>query len=605
MKAFFAALGRFLTGLRVWMVNLLTLALVVYLVVMVGLFVSNRPEPVDPQGRVLLIAPEALVLEQKSYPTELGFPPRLPDEQLQVRDLLRVIETASSDQRLAGVLIDFSETAFAGPTTLFNIERALRELRERADVPVIAYSQRMDPAAYLLASAADELYVHPAGAVDISGLGGYRNYLREALDKLHIEIHNYSQGDYKSAVEGLTRDSMSDADREQTEALYAPIWSEFRARVAANRGIDPAPLDAFISGHPVVLPPEGHYANIDAARELGLITGAYTFPEFRAQMIERFGRDADSEAETYPVITAQRYLADLPGEPASEAEAQVAVVTVEGTIQEGELAPGVAGSNQLAGLIRRAYEDDATRALVVRVNSPGGSIMGSEMIRDELVRARTRGLPVVISMGDVAASGGVWVSTASDRVFAEPTTITGSIGVAIAVPTVERSLERLGIRFDGVTTTEYAGWSPVLSVDEQLDAVFARWADDAYRRFIEVVAQSRNRSVEEIRSIAGGRVWIGGRAAELGLVDELGGIEQAVEAAAGLAGLDDYRVEHVVQPPSTAFRLLEAFAVGMGREFLSSRPTVLQRADRLIALLEGVVAPRVTVLCTQCQLPLH
>jgi protease-4 len=349
---------------------------------------------------------------------------------------------------------------------------------------------------------------------------------------------------------------------------------------------------------------EAAYDNLVFAQQEGIIDGTMSFPQFRAYMIEKFGRDEDEETETYPHIFADQYMAQLPPE-GDEAEDTVAVVFAEGAIQTGSISPGVAGADDVSWLIRQAYEDERTRAIVLRVNSPGGSIIASDMIRDELVAAKARGLPVIVSMGDVAASGGVWISTPADTIFAAATTITGSIGVAIAFPTLENVYDHVGVNPDGVTTSEYAGWGLNQAIDEKLDALFARYTSSAYNRFIDVVASSRNREPEYIRSIAGGRVWIGSTALELGLVDEMGSLEDAIAAAAEAADIEDYDVDYVYLEPPFSAQLLEMFSASMGVEISSPYGYFAERFASLMEIVEGISQPRATVMCTDCMVELQ
>ena len=501
---------------------------------------------------------------------------------------------------LAGILLDFSGTSFAGPSTALNIARELSALRE-AGRPVVAYSEVLDTSAYLMAAQADEIYVHPSGAVAINGIGGYRDYTRELTEKLKITIHNYSQGDYKSAVEGLTRNDMSDPDRLQREEMYGPIWAELKQRMAQGRGVEPEQIQHLADNFSVPMLNEAAYDGLAHAKEVGVISGTLTFPELRALMIERFGKSDEEEddRETYPHISWQAYMGQL--EPAStEAEEAVAVVFVQGGIRQGKTGPGVAGSDDVAPLIRKAYENKSTRAIVLRVNSPGGSVIASDLIRDELAAAKLKGIPIVVSMGDVAASGGVWVSTPADTIFAEPTTITGSIGVAIAFPTLENVFDYIGVNFDGVTTSEHAGWGPVMPVDEKLDAIFARWAGSAYEQFINKVALSRDKDVEYIRSIAGGRVWLAPKALELGLIDNLGTMEEAIDYAAGKAGLDDFSINYVVKDVSPVMVLLRELSVEAEGIVHFSQSEVSNRIAAIFGVLEEVSQPRATLLCDVC-----
>jgi protease-4 len=601
MKNFFARLGTVLAAIRVWTVNLFTLFLLIYIVGGAIYLLSKRPGKVDPTGKVLILNPEGIVQDQEVFPTEVGFLFNVPSQnQIQARDLIRLIRAAAADERLAGVLLDFSKTDFAGPSTALLVARELGALRE-AGTPVIAYSEVLDTSAYLMAAQADEIYVHPSGAVAINGIGGYRDYTRELTDKLKITIHNYSQGDYKSAVEGLTRTDMSDADRLQREEIYAPIWTALKLSMAEAQGLDPQQFQDMADDYSVPIIDEGAYDGLAYAQAQGMISGTRTFPELRSLMIERFGKseDEDDSRETYPHIGWNTYFNQL--EPQLvDAKDAVAVVFVEGGIQQSKMGPGVAGSDDVAPLIRRAHEDDSTRAIVLRVNSPGGSIIASDIIRDELAAAKAKAIPVIVSMGDVAASGGVWVSTPADTIFAEPTTITGSIGVAIAFPTLENVFEYIGVNFDGVTTSEHAGWGVNQSVDEKLDAIFSRWASSAYQRFIDQVAKSRGKDPEYIRSIAGGRVWLAPKALELGLIDELGTMEDAITYAAGQAELDKYRVNYVVKEVSPAIALLRTFSLGATGGVTSSYSVFSDRVAKLLAVVEDLGQPRATLLCSHC-----
>ena len=601
MKRFFARLGSFLTGVRVWTVNILTLIVLVYFIGIAVYLIRQLPETVDPSGKVLIINPEVVVQDVEVYPDELVFPFSIPeDNQLETRDLVRLIRTAADDDSLAGVLIDFSKTAFAGPSTALLVSQELAALRESGK-PVVAYSEALGTGSYLMASQADEVFVHPSGALAVSGIGGYRDYTRELTDKLKITIHNYSQGDYKSAVEGLTRNDMSDADREQRTALYDPIWATIKAQLAQARDVSPDVIQTLADELTLPLVAEAGYDNLKFAEENELIDGTMTVPEMRQYMIEKFGRD-ESEGqtyETYPHIFWQNYLSQAP-RPLETASDAVAVVFVQGGIQHDEMGPGVAGSKDIAPLIRRAYEDESTRAVVLRVNSPGGSIIGSDEIRAEFAAAAARGIPVVVSMGDVAASGGVWVSTPADRIFAEPTTITGSIGVAIAFPTLENLFDYVGVHFDGVTTSEHAGWNINQPVNEKLDALFATWASSAYERFINTVAESRDKEPNYIRSIAGGRVWLAPDALELGLIDEIGTLEDAISYAAESAELDDYRVNYVVKPISPTFAILRQFDIAVGARGASELQTAAEYFVEAMQTLEGLNAPKATIMCTEC-----
>ncbi len=599
MASVFSRIGNFLTALRQWTVNLFTLAFLIYLVVIAVALSRQLPPTVDPEGRVLIIAPEGTIVDQEIFARTVGFSD---ETQITYRDLVRVLRAAREDERLAAVTIDFSNAGFSGPTAVLALAEELAAFKA-AGKPLIAYGDIINTGAYLLAAQADEVYLHPAGALAISGLGGQRPFFNELTRKLKVTVHDFSQGEFKSASESLTRDSMSDKDREQTSALLHPLWDTIKARIASARELSPDGIQAFADEQPVFVAGGGAYANLEAAQVLGLIDGLKTYPEYRAFMRERFGTDDEAERETYPHITAGAYLAQLEQE-AETAEDAVAVVFVQGVIMRGEQEPGTAGADDIVGLIRQAYEDDATKALVLRVNSPGGTVLASEMIRDAILEAQQRGLPVVTSMGDIAASGGMWVSAPADRILAAPSTITGSIGVALAVPTFEDSLEHIGVHFDGFRTSRYAGWSPLLNIDDAVKTELEQATEDSYQRFIKIVAEGRGRSVAEIEGVAGGRVWLGTAALENGLIDAFGDLEDAVEQAAELAALTDYRVDYRIVEPSPGVRLL--------RDLLQQVPLrvddgYLQMGGRLSALLEPLLRaqePRIMLMCEGCELSL-
>ena len=317
-------------------------------------------------------------------------------------------------------------------------------------------------------------------------------------------------------------------------------------------------------------------------------------------MIEEFGEDEEATTETYKTITYSEYAAQIADDPSISGD-NIAVITAEGAIMEGEISQGVAGADGIVQQIRSAHEDDSTKVIVFRVNSPGGSIIASEMMRDELLAAKRKGIKVVVSMGDYAASGGVYISTPADYIFAEPTTITGSIGVAIALPTFENAMDYIGVNFDGVVTSKNGGWDPTQAIDDDLDKIFAGWGAEAYDRFITFVAESRSQSYEDIKAIAGGRVWIATSAKEIGLVDEIGGIEDAIAYAASLEGLEDYQVKYyreALSPEEILIReLFENFDVSL------AEPSVLSALDGLASLyttLADINEPKALLTCKDC-----
>ena len=601
LKSIFSWLGRFLEKARTVMLNLGTaFVLIIITFAIIGGLSSSGPDVTEKDGRVLFIDPIGTVVDQEVFNSDFmfNFGTNSSTDQIQTRDLIALIRAAAEDEEIPAVFIDFSSTGFAGPTTAINIAKELKALRESGK-RVIAFNDRLSTTSYLMASQASEVWVHPVGSISVRGLGGMRPYQKELYENLKINFHNYSQGDFKSAVEGNTRTDMSENDKLQREALLNPIWDEMKLLMAEGRDIELGDIQSFADDY-VGFFGEAAIGNIAYAKANNIIDGTKSFPEFRQYMIEEFGLDEEAETETYKTISYNEY-ADQMEDDFSDSENEIAIITAEGAIMEGEITQGVAGSSGVVKQIRSAHENENTKAIVFRVNSPGGSIIASEMMRDELFAAKKKGIKVVVSMGDYAASGGVYISTPADYIFAEPTTITGSIGVAIALPTLENAMDYIGVNFDGVVTSKHGGWDPTQAIDEDLDKIFAGWGADAYDRFVNFVADSRSQSYEDIKAIAGGRVWIATSAKEIGLVDEIGGIDDAIAYAVNLTELEDYQVEYYGQelsPEELILReLLENFDVSLGE------PKVLSALNGLADLYEtltDIQEPKALLTCKDC-----
>ena len=605
LKSIFSWLGRFLEKARTVMLNLGTaFVLIFFTVLIIGALTSSGPKVKDPSGRVLFIDPQGTVVDQEVFSSDFlfNFDSGSASEQIQTRDLIELIRAVGKDDEIPAVFIDFSSTAFAGPTTAINIAKELKALRESGK-RVIAFNDRLSTTSYLMASQASEIWIHPVGSISISGLGGMRAYQKELYENLKINFHNYSQGDFKSAVEGNTRTDMSENDRLQREALIQPIWSEMKSLMAEGRGIKAEDIQSFADGY-VGFFGEAAMRNIAYAEANNIIDGSKSFPEFRQYMIKEFGLDEEAKTDTYKTMSYKEY-ANQMEDTLSESKNEIAIITAEGAIMEGEISQGVAGANGIVKQIRSAHEDEKTKAIVLRVNSPGGSIIGSEMIRDELLAAKRKDINVIVSMGDYAASGGVYIATPADYIFAEPTTITGSIGVAIALPTLENAMDYIGVNFDGVVTSKYGGWDPTQAIDDDLDKIFESWGADAYDRFVNFVADSRSQSYEDIKAIAGGRVWIATSAKDIGLIDEIGGIDDAIAYAASLTELEDFKVEYYGQqlsPEELILReLLENFDVSI------KEPKVFSAINGLADFYEtlvGIQKPKALLACKDCMIDL-
>ncbi|MDG1829007.1 MAG: signal peptide peptidase SppA [Luminiphilus sp.] len=604
MSAFtsiFSWLGRFLKKVRSIVLDLGTALIVMFFVIaIIKALTASGPDVEDPAGKALLIDPEGMVVDQEVFNSEslLTTVTDASSTQIQTRDLIKLIRAAAEDDSIPAVVVDFSSTGFAGPTTAINVAKELKALRDSGK-RVIAFNDRLSTTSYLMASQASEVWVHPVGSISVRGLGGMRNYNKDLFENLKITVHNYSQGDFKSATETSWRSSMSENDRMQREALLFPIWEEMKSLMAEGRGIESDDIQSFADNY-VGFFGEAAIGNIAYAQANNLIDGTKSFPEFRKYMIEEFGLDEEAETETYKTISYAEYAKQITDD-SSDSGNQIAVITAEGAIREGEISQGVAGANGVVKQIRKAHEDESTKAIVFRVNSPGGSIIASEMMRDELLAAKRKGIKVIVSMGDYAASGGVYISTPADYIFAEPTTITGSIGVAIALPTLENAMDYIGVNFDGVVTSKHGGWGPTQAIDDDLDKIFASWGSEAYDRFINFVAESRSQTYDDIKAIAGGRVWIATSAKDIGLVDEIGGVDDALTYAASLAELEDYQVEYYGQelsPEEIILKeLLEQLDVSIGEPKVLS---ALSGIAKLYGTLIDIHEPKALLTCKDC-----
>ena len=409
LKSIFSWFGRFLKKVRSIVLDLGTALVVMFFVIaIINALTDSGPDVEDPSGKALLIDPEGIVVDQEVFNSEslLTTVTDSSNTQIQTRDLIKIIRAAAEDDSIPAVVVDFSSTGFAGPTTAINIAKELKALRDSGK-RVIAFNDRLSTTSYLMASQASEVWVHPVGSISVRGLGGMRNYNKDLFENLKITIHNYSQGDFKSATETSWRSSMSENDRMQREALLFPIWEDMKSLMAEGRGIESDDIQSFADNY-VGFFGEAAIGNIAYAQANNLIDGTKSFPEFRKYMIEEFGLDEEAETETYKTISYAEYAKQLTDDSADSGN-QIAVITAEGVIREGEISQGVAGANGVVKQIRKAHEDESTKAIVFRVNSPGGSIIASEMMRDELLAAKSKGIKVIVSMGDYAASGGVYI----------------------------------------------------------------------------------------------------------------------------------------------------------------------------------------------------
>lgn len=580
-------LWRAVDALRIITVNLLFLFVLALLVML--FFWQDTPEV--PETAALVIDPSGEIVEQLSGSSgqrALGKVMGSAESETLLRDLLDAIELAREDDRIQVIFLNLNGMSATGLTKLQDLGSAIRTFRESGK-RVVAAADGYEQSQYYLASRADEIYLDPFGMVVLEGYGRYRTYFKEGLDRLEVDWNVFRVGEYKSAVEPYLRNDMSPEAREANLEWLTELWKAYLNDVAPSRGMTPEDLAEKVNLFPgLIKEANGNLAH--AALNMGLVDGLLTRHEIRDRMIELVGRG--DESKSFNQIGFRTYLELMDSQrELDEGEDVIALIVAKGTILDGSQPPGVIGGDSTAALIRTARQDEKVKAIVLRVDSGGGSSFASEVIRREFLLARGAGKPVVVSMGSVAASGGYWISTASDEIWAYPTTITGSIGIFGMFPTFQRTMSTyLGVSVDGVGTTPFAGaLRPDRQMEPEVAEIFQLAVEDGYRNFLMRVAESRKMAVEQVEAIARGRVWSGQAAFELGLVDHLGGLKDALSSAAQYAGLgEDYTVRYVEEKPSWYRRLLTEL-LAKGAEWVG--PLDLQPSsplpDTLQNLLEG------------------
>ncbi|WP_082746703.1 signal peptide peptidase SppA [Stenotrophomonas sp. KCTC 12332] len=519
------------------------------------------------EGTTLVIAPEGRLVEQFSTdPLSRALGKALGErnaEELQLRDLIRAIEAAKDDKKINRVVLQLDKLQPSGFASMREVTAALQDLRA-ANKQVVAFSENMGQSQYLLAAQADEIYLDPMGGLLLEGLGRYRQYFRSGLqDKLGVDVHLFKVGEFKSAAEPYVLDAASPQAKEADLFWMNDVWQRYLGDIAKARKLDPAQLAAGIDTLPEgVAAAEGDLARF--ALQQKLVDGLKTREEVDALLTERGVADSDADGG-YRQISLGDYLTQVDAHRSPvDSRPQVAVVVAEGEIGGGDLPAGRIGGVSTSALLREARDDDDVKAVVLRVDSPGGEVFASEQIRREVEALKTAGKPVVVSMGDMAASGGYWISMNADRIYADESTITGSIGIFGMIPNFARSLDKIGVHTDGVGTTRFAGAFDVTRpMDPAVGQVIQSVINKGYADFTGKVAAARKKTVEAVDEVARGRVWSGAQAKERGLVDEFGGLKAAVAHAATLAKLGEagkFRVRYIEKAATPFAQFMTGFA---------------------------------------------
>ena len=552
IRKVFRFLGNIISAIR----SLISLIFVLFFIVIVaGLFVDDI-QPMPERG-ALYLAPSGLLVDQRSYidpVSEIFSQSNSRDSETLVRDIVASLDHAQYDERITHVLLDTNDMAGGGVAKLEEISGALQRFKQSGK-PIIAIGDNFSQSQYFLAVHADEIIMNPLGSIMLTGFGSYSSFYKEALDKLKINIHIFRVGKYKSAVEPYMGNGMSPEARADRRELIGSLWQFYTSRVEQLRGLPTGALNDLVNNmHTNLVAENGDVAAL--ALKQGLIDRVATRREASAYL-QQILPHTNGDIDSVPMAAYLNHMKLAALNASNQRKPEIAVVVASGTILDGNQPEGTVGGDTLADIFSTIEDDEQVKAVVVRVDSPGGSAFASDVIRDAIAALRKKNIPVVISMGSYAASGGYWIATESDRIMALSTTITGSIGVFGVIPTFEESLNALGIYSDGVGTTSIAG---MLQLDrpmtEQTEMILQSGVEHVYARFLALVANARETTPNAIHEIAQGRVWTGEKALELGLIDELGDLQDAIASAATLAGISDYKVNYRRKPLSVVEQVM-------------------------------------------------
>lgn len=577
--SFLKKIWKAITYIRIGLANTIFL---LFLVIIVVAILSPKEDPLPKNAPLLITLSGALVEERTHKPSFVDvIKNEHRDTETVLREITQAIDHAAQDSNITGLVFNLNHLQSANLSKLEEIGQAITAFKA-SNKPVIAYADAYSQSQYFLASFADEIYLNNLGTVAVTGFGFFGSYFKEATEKLSIKFHLFKVGDYKDAAEPFVRNSMSDASREHNSQWVTALWQRYTSTIENNRNIELGTIDNFIANISATLD-SGKNDFAVLSQEVGLVDGVVSRVALNKTLIEKFGKDNDSEF--FKAIPHKRYIKNLrPIMPAPSNN--IGLIVASGTIVDGYGNEGEIGGDELGQLIRQAVGDESLEALIIRVDSGGGSAFASEIIREEIANARVEGLPVYISMSSVAASGGYWLATAADEIWSAPTTITGSIGVWGLVPNLSDAMEKLGIHSDGFGTTNL---SDIYNFDRPMsdDAkrVFQAGVNDIYYKFIHLVSTAREQTPEAIHNIAQGRVWTGEKALELGLVDKLGSLKDLRIHIAQKQNLTAPELKLITPPLSTSEQIMKAlveeastFGHQVKHEVLGNELNIMQKA---------------------------
>ncbi|EID4390917.1 signal peptide peptidase SppA [Vibrio vulnificus] len=614
MKSLFKLIGlvfkgiwKAITFVRLALTNLIFLLSValVYFVYFYGH--DTQPQVEQPSALVLNLS--GPIVEQSLYINPMDsftsslFGEEIPKENV-LFDVVDTIRYAKDDEKITGLVLSLRDMPETNLTKLRYIAKALNEFKASGK-PIYAIGAFYNQSQYYLASYADKIYLAPDGGVMLKGYSAFNLYYKTLLEKLDVTTHVFRVGTYKSAIEPFVRDDMSPAAKESATRWLTQLWGAYVDDVANNRKIDPKTLnpsmEEFLSQLKSV---NGDLAALSI--KLGLVDELATRQQLRAQLAEKFGASGD---DSYKAISYYDYRATMRDNFDVNAD-DIAIVVASGTIMDGQQPRGTVGGDTVAGLLRQARNDDKVKAVVLRVDSPGGSAFASEVIRNEVQALKDAGKPIVVSMSSLAASGGYWISMSADKIIAQPTTLTGSIGIFSVITTFEKGFNKLGIYTDGVGTSPFSGEGISTGLSKGASQAFQMGIEHGYQRFISLVGDNRDLSLDAVDKVAQGRVWTGYDALQHGLVDQIGDFDDAVAEAAKMAQLENYNLYWVEEPLSPTEQFIQEFMkqvkISMGVDIQSILPPslqpVAQQMEQHASLLQNFNDPKgYYAFCLNCE----
>ena len=533
----------FLSLSRKILVNLITaIVLIVLTFSIIGGIGSifTQEESISTKDKILWFKPIGVVVDKSSSSSTsldsliLG---SVDVQQHELDDLIEVLSNAAIDDELAAVYVNVSELGMYYASA-FEIANAVKKIKDNGK-RVIAYGQNYGNNAYLISSQANEIILNKYGQISSFGFSRKREYVKDLYENIKLNQHVFIAGEWKTAPEPFTRNDMSEEDKNAWNDFAEPLWNKMTTYIENARDLSSGTLQDYGDSFWQLALEEPEASQ--SALKKGLVDKVFTVEELRHWLFEEFPNQDDDINKLPDSISIYDYLSTIESEE-NNSENKIAVIHVEGAITIGESTYGIAGSDTIVKNIRKAIRDKSVKALVLRVNSPGGGVYASELITNALSEFKQTGRPIVSSMGDIAASGGVWVTTLSDEIWAKNETLTGSIGVYATLPTFENLYDWIGVQVDGVSSTKAAEWDPRMPMPESVTNGIQSSVDDIYEKFVNKVSDNRGMRYEEVHAVAKGRIWSGEKAIKLGLVDKIGGLEDALDSASKFANIEDYKV---------------------------------------------------------------